>query len=74
MANVTDDDGKVKELNISVANHNAVRSKDGAADTLVGEELELDSDFLCVAVETTKQKDLNSSLRSQLRSEAKKRG
>ena len=138
MANVTDDDGKVKELNISVANHNGmlrlvrkvystsnflmpdrvsakhpnatrdngllvviqgehtgkyvrrihhkysdgrasmilavVRPKDGAADTLVGEELELDTEFLCVAVETKKQKDLNSSLRSQLRSEAKKLG
>jgi hypothetical protein len=49
-----------------------VRPVDGAADTLVGERLELDVDFLCVAVETKKQKDLNSSLRSQLRSEAQK--
>jgi hypothetical protein len=44
---------------------------DGAADSLVGEQLELDVDFLCIAVETKKQKDLNSPLRSQLRSEAR---
>ena len=49
-----------------------VRPVDGAADTLVGERLELDVNFLCVAVETKKQKDFNSSLRSQLRSEAQK--
>jgi hypothetical protein len=47
-----------------------VRPVDGAADTLLGERLELDVNFLCVAVETKKQKDLNSSLRSHLRSEA----
>ena len=43
---------------------------DGAADSRVGEQLELDVDFICIAVEAKKQKDLNSSLRSQLRSEA----
>ena len=49
-----------------------VRPVDGAADTLVGGRLELDVNFLCVAIETKKQKDLNSSLRSQLRSEGQK--
>ena len=49
-----------------------VRPVDGAADTLVEERLELDVDLLCVAAETKKQKDLNSLLRSQLRSEAQK--
>jgi len=44
---------------------------DGAADSLVGERLELDVDFLCVAAETKKQKDLNASLRLQLRTEAR---
>ena len=45
---------------------------DGAADTLVGEQLELDVDVLCNAVETPEQKDLNSSLRAHLRREALK--
>jgi hypothetical protein len=49
-----------------------VRPVDGAADILVGERLELDVEFLCVAVEPKKQKDLNASLRSQLRSEGQK--
>jgi len=44
---------------------------DGAVDSLVGERLELDVDFLCVAAETKKQKDLNASLRLQLRTEAR---
>ena len=49
-----------------------VKPVDGAADILVGERLELDVEFLCVAVEPKKQKDLNASLRSQLRSEGQK--
>jgi hypothetical protein len=49
-----------------------VRPVDGAADELTGEQLELDVDFLCVAVESKKQKDLNSELRSHLRRRAQK--
>jgi hypothetical protein len=42
----------------------------GAADTLTGEQLELDPDSLCLAFETTKDKKLNANLMNSLRENA----
>ena len=50
-----------------------VEKVDGAADTLTGEQFELDSDSLCIAVETNEEKKLNENLMNSLRSNARKR-
>jgi hypothetical protein len=49
-----------------------VEKMDGAADTLTGEQLELDSDSLCIAVETNEEKKLNENLMNSLRCNARK--
>jgi hypothetical protein len=50
-----------------------VEKVDGAADTLTGEQFELDSDSLCIAVETNEEKKLNINLMNSLRHNARKR-
>jgi hypothetical protein len=45
----------------------------GAADTLTGEQFELGPDSLCVAVETSEDKDLNANLMNSLRANARQR-
>ena len=50
-----------------------VEKVDGAADTLTGEQFELDSDSLCIAIETNEEKKLNENLMNSLRSNARKR-
>jgi hypothetical protein len=45
----------------------------GAADSLTGEQFELDSDSLCIAVETKEEKNLNAKLMNSLRENARKR-
>jgi hypothetical protein len=47
-----------------------VKKVDGAVDTLTGEQLELDPDSLCIAVETSKDKKLNAKLMNSLRDDA----
>ena len=49
-----------------------VEKVDGAADTLTGEQFELDSDSLCIAVETKEDKKLNEILMNSLRLDAHK--
>jgi hypothetical protein len=66
-----EDNGGHKEALISLA---VVEKVDGAADTLTGEQLELGSDSLCIAVETKEDKKLNANLMSSLREHARKRG
>ena len=46
---------------------------DGAADTLTGEQLELEPDSLCIAFETKEDKKLNAKLMDSLRENARKR-
>lgn len=50
-----------------------VKKVDGGADTLTGEQIELDPDSLCVAVETNEEKKLNGNLMNLLRENARKR-
>jgi hypothetical protein len=50
-----------------------VEKVDGAADTLTGEQFELDSDSLCIAVETKEDKKMNENLMNLLRFNARKR-
>jgi hypothetical protein len=50
-----------------------VKKVDGAADTLTGEQLELDPDSLCIAVETNEAKKLNEKVMNSLRENARKR-
>jgi hypothetical protein len=47
-----------------------VKKVDGAVDTLTGEQLELDPDSLCIAVEMSKDKKLNANLMKSLREDA----
>jgi hypothetical protein len=49
-----------------------VKKMDGAADTLTGEQLELDPDSLCLAVEMNDDKKLNANLMNSLRENARK--
>jgi hypothetical protein len=49
-----------------------VTRTDGAVDTLTGEQLELGSEFLCLAVETQAEKKLNTSLMASLRKSARR--
>jgi hypothetical protein len=49
-----------------------VKRVDGAADTLTGEQLELDPDSLCLAFEMTEDKKLNANLMNSLRKNARK--
>jgi hypothetical protein len=58
-----EDNGK-KQVIIILA---VVKRVDGAADTLTGEQLELDPDLLCLAFKTTKDKKLNANLMNSLR-------
>lgn len=44
----------------------------GVADTILDEQLELGVDWLCIAPETTDQKNLNKLLMTSLRNEARK--
>lgn len=46
---------------------------DGAADTLTGEQLELNPDSLCLAFKTTKDKKLNVNLMNSLHQNAHKK-
>jgi hypothetical protein len=64
-----EDNGK-KQVIIILA---VVKRVDGAADTLTGEQLELDPDSLCLAFETTEDKKLNANLMNSLRENARKR-
>jgi hypothetical protein len=50
-----------------------VNKVDGAADTLTGEQLELDPDSLCIAIETNEKKKLNANLMNSIRENARKR-
>ena len=50
-----------------------VNKVDGAADTLTGEQLELDPDSLCIAIETNESKKLNANLMNSIRENARKR-
>ena len=50
-----------------------VEKVDGAADSLTGEQFELDPDSLCIAVETNEEKKLNENLMKSLRLNARKR-
>jgi hypothetical protein len=50
-----------------------VKKVDGSADTLTGEQLELDPDSLCIAFETKEDKKLNTNLMDSLREYARKR-
>ena len=50
-----------------------VEKGNGVADTLTGEEIELGSDSLCLAVETNEDKKLNGNLMNSLRESARKR-
>ena len=50
-----------------------VKRVQGAADTLLEEKLELACEALCIAFETKKEKELNSSLMTVLRKEARVR-
>ena len=64
-----EDNGKKQVLVILAV----VKRVDGAADTLTGEQLELDPDLLCLAFETTEDKKLNANLMNSLRENARKR-
>ena len=50
-----------------------VNKVNGAADTLTGEQLELDPDSLCIAIETNESKKLNANLMNSIRENARKR-
>jgi hypothetical protein len=50
-----------------------VKRVDGAADTLTGEQLELDPDSLCLAFEMTEDNKLNMNLMNSLCENARKR-
>ena len=50
-----------------------VNKVDGAADTLTEEQLELDPDSLCIAIETNESKKLNANLMNSIRENARKR-
>jgi hypothetical protein len=50
-----------------------VEKVDGAADSLTGDQFELDPDSLCIAVETNEEKKLNENLMKSLRLNARKR-
>jgi hypothetical protein len=50
-----------------------VEKVEGAADTLTGEQFKLDSDSLCIAVETKEEKKLNENLMNSLRFNARNR-
>ena len=50
-----------------------VKKVDGAADTLMEEQLKLGPDSLCLAVETNEERNLNSNLMNSLREIARKR-
>ena len=64
-----EDNGK-KQVLIILA---VIKRVVGAADTLTGEQLELDPDSLCLAVETNEDKKLNANLMNLLRKNARKR-
>jgi hypothetical protein len=64
-----EDNGK-KQVIITLA---VVKRVDGAADTLTGEQLELDPDSLCLAFKTTEDKKLNANLMNSLCKNACKR-
>jgi hypothetical protein len=64
-----EDNGKKQVLVILAV----IKRVDGAADTLTGEQLELDPDSLCLAVETNEDKKLNANLMNSLRENARKR-
>jgi hypothetical protein len=64
-----EDNGKRQALIILAV----VKKVDGAADTLTGEQLELDPDSLCLAFESNEDKKLNVNLMNSLRENARKR-
>ena len=64
-----EDNGKKQVLVILAV----IKRVDGTADTLTGEQLELDPDSLCLAVKTNEDKKLNANLMNSLRGNARKR-
>jgi hypothetical protein len=64
------EDNDIKQALILLA---VVEKVDGAADTLTGEQFELDPDSLCIAVETKEDKKLNENLMKSLRLNARQR-
>jgi hypothetical protein len=65
----TEDNGSKQALVILAV----VKRVDGAADTLTGEQLELNPDSLCIAFEKKEDKKLNNNLMDSLREHARKR-
>jgi hypothetical protein len=64
------EDNGTKQVLVLLA---VVKKVDGAADTLTGEQFELDPDSLCIGVETNEDKKLNANLMNSLRENARKR-